>query len=243
MAGVFSSIKQFARILSHKDFSKNSKAPSIGEGDQKALAIGLINSEQITAYTNSLTTGLPKDRILQGLTEAWGISNKEEGYSIIEWLQKEGHRIYFSEIYPLIKMDPDIRNRQLETIFGENAERAMEFADNLLECIAERGNDDFAAFNDENMKKGILAWDLGRLVVIARMSFDIGYIDEKTAWNIIKNAYETVIKDYKDWKEFSVGYLIGRGMWSGDDMMLDGLYTIAKDAFENDDSPWKTMTL
>ncbi|MFP3091419.1 DUF1266 domain-containing protein [Treponema sp. TIM-1] len=243
MAGIFSMLKQTIRIFTQEDFPKNPHAPSISESEQRALAVGLINSEQLTAYTDSLTTGLPQDRILQGLTDAWDIYDKEGAYSIIEWLQKEGHRVYFPEIYPLIKTDPDERNKRLETLFGENAEKAIRFADNLLECISERGNDDFAAFNDENMKKGILAWDLGRLIAITRMSFDIGYLDEKTAWGVIKNAYEMAIKEYKDWKELAVAYLIGRGMWSGDNMMLNGLYGIAQKALEHDNSPWKKLSL
>jgi hypothetical protein len=243
MAGMISFIKQTIRIFTQKDFPKNPNAPSINENEQRALAVGLINSEQLTAYSDSLTTGLPRDRIVQGLTGAWDIYDQEGAYSIIEWLQKEGHRVYFSEIYPLIKMNPDERNKRLEATFGENAEKAIQFSDNLLECISERGNDDFAAFNDGNMKKGILAWDLGRLIVVTRLSFDIGYLNEETAWNVIKNAYEMAIKEYKDWKELSVAYLIGRGMWSGDNMMLTGLYGIARKAFENDNSPWKKISL
>lgn len=243
MAGIFSGLKQFARVFTSEDFLKNPNAPSISESEQKALAVGLLNSEQITAYTNSLATGVPRDRILQGLTEAWDIFDKEGAYSTIEWLQKEGHRVYFAAVYPLLTADVRTRGTQLAAQFGEDAEKAVQYAMNLAECVNERGNDDFAPFNDENMKKGILAWDLGRLVVIARMCFDVGYIDEKTAWGIIKNAYELAVKEYKNWKELSVAYLIGRGMWSGDDMMLNGLYTIARDAFENDGSPWKNIPL
>ncbi|MDR2194203.1 MAG: DUF1266 domain-containing protein [Treponema sp.] len=240
---MFSIIKQFIRTFTYKDFSKNPKAPLISEKDKKSLFIGLINSEQITAYTDSLTTGLPKDRILQGLTEAWNIRDKEDAYSIIEWLQKEGHRVYYAEIYPVITMEPEQRNKRLKAQCGGKAQKAIQFADNLAECMSALGDDTFAAFNDENLKKGILAWDVGRLVVITRMCFDIGYIEEKTAWGVIKNAYDMTIKEYQDWKEFAISYLIGRGMFGGNSMMLSGLYSIAKNAFEDDNSPWKTIPL
>jgi hypothetical protein len=99
------------------------------------------------------------------------------------------------------------------------------------------------AFNETNIKKGILAWDLGRLIIIARMCYDIGYIDEKTAWGVITNAYEMAVKEFKDWREVAVSYLIGRGTWGGDTMMLGGLYSIAEKAFEDDNSPWKNVSL
>jgi hypothetical protein len=241
MASVFSTIKQLTRAIVHRDFDKNPKAPPISEEDKKALFVGLINSEQVTAYSDSLTTGLSRGRILEGLAEAWDINNQEDAYSVIDWLQKGGHRVYYSEIYPLLKMPPEEGNKQIEAIFGEAAPKALQFANNLTECIAARGNNEFAAFNDENMKKGILAWDLGRLVVIARMCFDIGYIDEETAWNIIRGVYEAATKEYQNWKELAISYLIGRGMYGGDSMMLSGLYYTAKTAFENDNSPWKNI--
>jgi hypothetical protein len=75
------------------------------------------------------------------------------------------------------------------------------------------------------------------------MCYDIGYIDEKTAWGVITNAYETAVKEFNDWHEVAVSYLIGRGAWGGNTMMLDGLYIIAEKAFENDISPWKTNPL
>ena len=242
MAGFYLTIKQIIRAFIRKDFSKNRSAPSISESRQRILAIGLINSEQITAYTNSLTTGLSKDRILQILTEAWDINDREKALNIVEWLQKEGHRGYYSKIYPLIEKSKDVRNEQLRILFEENAEEAILFANNLAECISELGNDDFAAFNDNNLKKGIYAWDLGRLVVIARLLFDIGYINEKTAWSIIDEAYKAAAKEYTSWKELAVAYLIGRGMWNGENIVLNGLYVIAKNAFKNAGSPWKYIS-
>jgi hypothetical protein len=241
---MFQALKQMVRIFTAKDFTKNPNAPSINETDRCALFIGLINSEQVTAYTDSLTTGLPKDRVFQGLSEAWGIYNGEGACETIEWLQKEGHRAYYDEIYPLLKTsDQEKRNKLIEEKFGENTPKAIGFADNLAECIASRGDNNFVAFNDENMKKGILAWDLGRLVVIARLCFDAGYIDEKAAWGVIRNAYEIAIKNYSNWKDFAVSYLIGRGMFGGDSMMLNGLYSITEKAFEDDKSPWKNIPL
>jgi Cdc6-like AAA superfamily ATPase len=202
---------------------------------------------------------------MQGLTQAWGIYSQEDAYEVIEWIQKGGHRVAFNAIAPYINItDENERNRQiekklkeeqekiifsaknqeeLEEKFKDELERLTMFAGHLIECIAERGNNAFAAFNETNINKGILAWDLGRLIIIARMCYDIGYIDEKTAWDIITSAYETAEKEFKDWRELAVSYLIGRGAWGGDTMMLDGLYAIAEKAFEDDNSPWKNVPL
>jgi hypothetical protein len=241
---MFTTLKQLVRIFTTKDFPQNPSAPSLNDADSRALLIGLINSEQLTAYTDSLTTGLPKDRVLQGLSEAWGIDNGEEAREILEWLLQAGHRVYYNEILPLLGVaDPEQRNNLLEEKFGEYAPKAMEFAGNLAECMAARGGNGFVAFNGENMKKGILSWDLGRLVIVARLSFDAGYVDEQTAWKFIRDAYEMAIREYSNWKDLAVSYLIGRGMFGGDSMMLNGLYSIAEKSIEADNSPWKHTSL
>jgi hypothetical protein len=67
---IIGTVKQRVRIFTQKDFTKNPNAPPITDLQKKVLWVGLINSEQITAYADSLTTGLLRDRITQGLTEA-----------------------------------------------------------------------------------------------------------------------------------------------------------------------------
>jgi hypothetical protein len=265
LTNLIGGLKQTVRIFTHKDFTKNPDAPQITELQKRALWLGLINSEQLTAYIDSLTTGLPKERVIQGLTEAWGICSQDDAFEKIDWIRKGGHRVAFSAVLPYIHIgDEAERNGQIEKMLRENAEkiilsaeneeeleeefeseleRLTEFADNLIACIAERGDDPFVAFNEANMRHGILAWDLGRLVTIVRMCYDVGCIDEKTAWDIITSAYDAAVKEFQDWREVAVSYLIGRGAWGGDSMMLHGLYRIAEKAFESDDSPWKTIPL
>jgi hypothetical protein len=249
---LINNIKQTVRIFTKKDFDKNPNAPHITELQKKALWIGLINSEQITAYCDSLTTGLSKERITQGLTQAWGVYSRDDALETIKWIQEGGHRAVFNAVLPYLHItDEDERNRQIETKLkedlGENYENVLErltdFARNLRACISGRGNHPFVAFNETNINKGILAWDLGRFVIIIRMCYDMGYLDETTAWDLITSAFEPAIKEFADWHEVAASYLIGRGAWGGDTIMLDGLYTIAQKAFENDNSPWKNVPL
>lgn len=265
---MLNTLKQFIRIFKSDDFMKNPNAPQISEADNRALLIGLINSEQTTSYCDSLTTGLPRERILQGLSEAWGVHNSEEALSILDWILNEGHRVIYNEVLPVLKIQ-NAKNikENIFQIFNEKFQqmaervegqedleeikekiehqlgRAVEFVDNLTECIKGRGNDDFVAFNDENMSKGILAWDLGRLVTVSRLASDAGFIDEPTAWDYIRKGYQMAIQEYATWKDLAAAYLIGRGAWGGDTMMLNGLYSIAKKSITEDKSPWRKTAL
>jgi hypothetical protein len=96
--------------------------------------------------------------------------------------------------------DQNNRNKLIAEQFGGNAEKAAGFLENLLECVAGRGDDAFVPFNDENMEKGILA----------------------------RNVHEMAVKEYSDWKDIAVSYLVGRGMFGGDSIMLNGLYSMDK---------------
>jgi len=261
-------LKQTARIFKSSDYMKNPNAPQISEADKQALLIGLINSEQLTAYCDSLTTGLPRKRVLQGLSEAWDIHDSEEALSTLDWILSEGHRIVYNEVLPLVKIENDeSRKEVLFKLFNEKFQQmvkqvedhdeaekikeklehqlgtAVEFVDNLTECINSYGDNEFAAFNDKNMGNGILAWDLGRLVTVSRLAFDVDFIDELTAWNYIRKGYKVAIQKYATWKDLAIAYLIGRGAWGGDSMMLSGLYTIAEDSITKDESPWNRTAL
>jgi hypothetical protein len=49
LTNLVNTLKQTVRIFTQKDFAKNPNAPHITELQKKALWVGLINSEQLTA--------------------------------------------------------------------------------------------------------------------------------------------------------------------------------------------------
>ena len=89
----------------------------------------------------------------------------------------------------------------------------------------------------------IVAWDMGRLVMVTRSCYDSGYIDEEEAWKYIENAYKACKEVYADWDEFAKGYVFGRAMWSGDAQFLLGNMGIAERLLADEKSPWKRVSL
>jgi hypothetical protein len=267
---MFNNLQQFFRALSNQDFRENPNAPQLSDADRRALLVGLINGEQITAYCNSLVTGLSRDHVRNNLNEWYGITDSEEAVKILDWFENEGHRTIFNDILPIIKTvkGMDACNEAIYALYNERFRssaaqaadddeverikercetdfaKATEFGTNLKEIMnGQRGKDEFVAFNEKNVDGGILAWDTGRFVTIARCAFDAGYIDEQTAWDYIRKAYRLTAQEYSSWKEMATAYIIGRGMWGGDTMMLNGIYGIAESCLTEDESPWKTITL
>jgi hypothetical protein len=236
--------RQFLKIITHKKFSKNPKNESLTDQQQRAIMVGLINGEQILSYTNSLITGLSKNRLNMALSEYWGITNSTSANETLDWIRDGGHRSAYNIILPYVLNMPNKEERDSE-IRKEYPDpgRLLEFADQLAECLVLKKDDPNFPFTPENLHRGVVAWDCGRLVTVARMAYDAGYISTETAWTNIMAAYEASTEAYTDWKEFATGYVIGRSMWSGNAMGLDGIFSIAEDALTDDRSPWKNTPL
>jgi hypothetical protein len=131
----------------------------------------------------------------------------------------------------------------IKNVGFESAEKAEEYVNNLSETIADLMKPDDMGLIEGDFSRGILAWDMGRMVVVARMCFDQGLISAPEAWGYIREAHVQTKAKFKDWKEVANSYLIGRAMWSGPTVMLDGIKTIAKELLTKEGSPWLSITL
>ena len=88
-----------------------------------------------------------------------------------------------------------------------------------------------------------IAWDMGRMVNVARYCYDVGYITESKAWEYIFYAEKESESHYADWSEFGRGYIIGRALWGGKSMSFYTMMTTLKELKEKDESPWKLVSL
>lgn len=93
---------------------------------------------------------------------------------------------------------------------------------------------DLSQFGSEDVS----AWDLGRMVNVARYSYDLGYISEAQAWDYIFYAQKESAAHYADWAAFGRGYIIGRAMWGGENMNLYVAVGVVKKLKTSKKSPW-----
>lgn len=137
-------------------------------------------------------------------------------------------------------IDEGLSDEEITDMFQIICNNAFSYISNLLDkettdfLIEENIIKDKSDFS----KKSILAWDMGRLVLVTRCCYDVGYISEEEAWHYIEKAHSNSQKLYSNWKEFADAYVIGRATWGGYNMMLDGINSIAQDLVNDEDSPW-----
>src|SRR5690606_24539585 len=59
----------------------------------------------------------------------------------------------------------------------------------------------------------IHAWDLARVVAVARMAFTAGYIDADVAWEYAMRALAPAQRRYRNWRQFGDAYLTAWTYW------------------------------
>jgi hypothetical protein len=230
------------RIVSSKKYLANPKGSSLSPDQRRALAVGAIGAEQQGFFTDTLETGANAGDLRGKLQEWWDINSRDTALQTLRWLYEQGHRGLFDRLLPLyVEVSPAERKRAVAQHFPGEA-RAAEYLDNIDKAAPTLQSEGIV--NDPRALGGTtLAWDLGRLVMVARSCHTAGYIAEPEAWSFIQRAHADAARSFADWQAFSRSFLIGRGMWGGDDLALPGLCTIGQDLQKDPESPWRNAPL
>lgn len=159
----------------------------------------------------------------------------------LEWLLERGHRVYFDAIKLFSAgISPSITDEILTPDEQLDTPRYMKNIKEMIESLTEKG---YISSQADLRNQSVLAWDMGRLVLIARCCFECGYITEEKAWCYMEEAHKKCCAVYGDWKEFAAGYVIGRCMWGGMKQMPGGIMGIAEGLLRDPESPWQKVQL
>ena len=219
-------------------FHRNPKANPLEQGQLRGLSIGALHGEQITAYVDSLETGLSRRRLSKMLETWWSIEEREDAVSVLNWLLEEGHREYYPVVLALIRSEEEAHTSILGSISEEERPEVFAFYKTLKADMAEL--EAGIGVTDADYDRGILGWDISRIVLLARTCFDCGYIEEEEAWNLIGIADGLARSEFQSWEELRNSVLIGRTMWGGYEDSLNQVY-ISEDLLGKDESPWKRI--
>ena len=94
-------------------------------------------------------------------------------------------RISFSILLPFLvaEYDPkELEEKIRERFFG--IELFIRKCNNLHHFITCIKADQTFKIGEEELKRGVLAWDMGRMVCLTRIAYDAGFIDESLAWTV-----------------------------------------------------------
>jgi hypothetical protein len=114
----------------------------------------------------------------------------------------------------------------------------VRYINNLKQTLPELQKQGYAGDISELARIDATAWDMGRLVNVARYSYDCEYIQTAKAWEYIFFAHKTSASCYADWASFGKAYIIGRAMWGGEGVSLSVMMDTVKELHKNPKSPW-----
>ncbi|PIF76767.1 uncharacterized protein DUF1266 [Variovorax sp. 54] len=260
-------LNKLLQIISGKKYRNCPDGAATDPVAQRALQAGLINSEQVTAYCDSYTTGLSADALTEGLGSSWGISSPQEAAETLESLGRYGHRFFYDIVFRIDGegASGDERPKVLEALAASGRygapdtvrmrmaaqgpseekdrvfsalEQAMEMLENLRSVFRLLEDKVNGSYLPKDYSAGILAWDLGRRVTVARMSLDCKYIEPDEFNRILANVEQELRSNFSSWPQFAKSYIIGRASWGGQNMTLGGIIGIAEDLMTDEKSPW-----
>lgn len=210
----------------------------------RKLSLGAIYSEQQCAWLNTLDTGLPKKEIRRIVGEWWGVAGIDEAVAKLDYLRDKGFRYYFPVVMRAHRSPAGERQRVVEAAFPDDAEdrrKALSQIANLDETLDELVEDGVIDSPAGLERHGVAGWDCGRLVYLARLCREMGYIDDEEAWDYIDAADRLARQTFGSWKEYAKSYVIGRALWGGADCDNSEVAEIAGYLLEDEDSPWVRM--
>jgi len=255
------------KIISGKKYRKSPSAAATDPAERRALQAGLINSEQIMAYCDSYATGLTADELVEGLGTHWDVSSPQEAVETLGWLGRYGHRFFydivfrvysdgqsegaFDAVYEALVAsgrygDPDTVRAKIASeeaseekdLMFAALQTSMAMLEHLKSVFRVLKDDVNGTYEPKDYSDGILAWDLGRRVTVARMAHDCGYIEDDELRRILAQVDSELRQKFSSWPQFAKSYIIGRASWSGQTMMLGGIISIAQGLMTDKDSPW-----
>lgn len=230
------------RIVSTKKYLHNPKGSPLSLDQRRALGVGAIGAEQQGFFVDTLETGQNASDLRGKLQEWWDITSRDTALQTMQWLSEEGHRALFDRLLPLyLEVPAAERKRALAQHFAGEG-RAAEYVENL-DAASKTLQAEGVVSAREALRGTTLAWDLGRLVMVARSCHTAGYVSEPEAWSLIQRAHAEAARSFADWSAFSRSFLVGRAVWGGDDLALPGLCAIGQGLQQDAESPWRSAPL
>ena len=145
----------------------------------------------------------------------------------------EGHHANADEAFA------ELRERGLENITDEERDDEESKMGDVCLIVEHMFENEYCANHD--LPTTAIAWDLVRLVNLARWARLCGYLSEKEMWQMARVAADTARKTFGSWKEYGLSFAFGRGVWHGDPDDCDTAYEIISTLLEKEESPWKQI--
>lgn len=163
--------------------------------------LAMQNDEGFMSLAGEINTPANKIREQKSLAKWWGIHNRKELYATVASQQKDGHSSVWIDIWQASKKLTGSAQQKIKVLKNKFPEES----ESQIKTVLQYGN----RFGE----RGILAWDLGRNIAVARFGYLCGYINEHEAFELMLQQAPQIQKTYTSWDQYLTEYYIGRQFW------------------------------
>ena len=220
------------------------KNAAVSNEEYRKIALGALYSEQQTPYINTIDTGLDNNTIHAISEEWWQVNNRADAIQTLDYLSGKGFEYYFPAVVAA-KNIPDTERAEFHRDSfdsQEDAEKALSQLQHLEETYQELLDSRIIKTDTDIIRLGVTGWDSGRLVFMARLFYNAGYITMQQAWSYIDQAQNTARANFNSWHDFACSYILGRAMWGGKNAGNRSIIAIARYLLKEPDSPWVKLS-
>lgn len=185
----------------------------------------VYNSEFVNVLECTYDAEIIKDQ----MKDWWGIKDHDTTLEIVQWLLNEGHHD-----------KADVILRQVHNNIEEIPAEAADKAEDVYPIIEYMIENEFCT--KETLPVTAMAWDLVRVVNVARWTYQCGYISLSEVWEIMRRAAYTATHTFSSWEEYGKSFALGRGVWHGNEEDCEAAQEIVDTLLKDEASPWKQLT-
>jgi len=171
---------------------------------------------------------MQKEKML--LQRDWGIANRFELLNAINRLEKYGTNATYQKLLSLIKKNKD---NNIDPLFSD------------IKTLKEQNYLLFLAKNNVAKKNiDIVAWDWGRATSLIRWGYQVGYLSEVEAWNMLLHFGNLIQHRFTSWQEYGASYAYGRVFWASGFSQSDQYNTETQKALNrlfSEDGLWRKL--
>ena len=224
-------------------FVKNPHPENLTDKQKKAILLSLPAGESMYFYADTLSTGWNQEQATAYLQENLKVKNSELARASIDFSFQEGERTIYNILLPHLLV-----NKELPDLLDCLKKRYLSvallqvYAENLHKGLHLLHSHSTFQLNRSDLVEGIFAWDIIRIILLTRLSWDAGFFTQEEALNHAEKAVDCCKSRFKSWESIVKSFLIGEAMRNGANSHFATTLEITTKVLTEKESPWKETT-
>ena len=200
---------------------------SLNEDEQHLMAFGAPLYVYNGEFTDSIAADEDDiDTMRSTLESWWDVTDHDSALGIFSWLLNEGHHAAHD---PALAYIAEKGFDSIPADEGEELGDAFRIASHMI---------DSGICDSASLPATAIGWDLARATECAKWSYCCGYIQKDEMWNVMGLIRDIAKRTFSSWSEYGLSYVIGRGVWHGDEDDADIAYEVYSALMGDENSPW-----